>query len=124
MSYVHAGDKAIAELVRMVDGGVEQEVARHVVDDLVHFDQPGAIFGRMYRDRSDFGIKCKKLTCPVGAHFILSMDVAAFQTVRPDHIRLHLGDYGLDVTGIEIAIGSAKNLVLGCPWLRHAELSI
>ena len=41
MSYIHAGDKGVPELVRMVDGGVEQQVAHHVVDYLVDLDGPG-----------------------------------------------------------------------------------
>ena len=41
MRYIHAGNHAFAELVRMVDGGVEQQVAHHVVDYLVDLDGPG-----------------------------------------------------------------------------------
>ena len=43
LRYIHAGDEAVAKLVRMVDGGVEEEVAFQIVDDLVHGDHPVAL---------------------------------------------------------------------------------
>ena len=90
MRYIHADDEAVPKLVRMVDGGVEEEVAFEVVDDLVHRDNPMAIFARLNRDGLDAGIKCSELTCPVGAHCISSMDVAAFHAVRPFDFRVHV----------------------------------
>ena len=57
MRYVHAGDEPVSELVRMVDGGVDQEVAFYVVDDLVHFDDPLSVFARLNGDWLDVRIE-------------------------------------------------------------------
>src|ERR1700722_1622557 len=104
MSYVHAGDKSVAELVRMVDDGVEQQVARHIVDHLMHLDYPGVAFSGFDGDGFDARIDGFELARPISAYLILSMDVATLHSVRPLHIGLHLREYGIDVTGVEIAI--------------------
>lgn len=123
MGNIHSGNKTFAKLVRMVDGGVEQEVAPNVANDLMHFDDPGGVAGGLYRYGFDVGIKTHELPRPVGANLIPSMDVAALQTVRPFDSRIHEGDYSLNVTGVEVAVSRAKGLVLRRFGFRnHGEL--
>ena len=54
---VHAGNQTVAKLVRMVDGGVDKEVAFYVVDDLVHFNDPLSVFARLNADWLDVRIE-------------------------------------------------------------------
>ncbi len=83
MGDVHAGDEAVAELVRMVDDGVEQEVALLIVDNLVYFDHPSAVYAGLNANGFDMRIEGGELTCPVSANLILSMDVASFHDRSP-----------------------------------------
>lgn len=86
---IHADNQAVAESVRMVDGGVEQEVAFLIVDNLVHFDSPIMVFVGLDPYRLDVRVKRNKLTCPISANLIPPMDVAALHTVRPLHVGMH-----------------------------------
>jgi hypothetical protein len=47
LGYVHRGDQAVTESVRMVDGSVENEVASEVMHDLVYGNYPIACVVRI-----------------------------------------------------------------------------
>ena len=113
LRYVHPRDKAVAELVRMVDGGVDQEVASGVVDNLVYCDDPATVLIGLDVKRFDVRVQGSKLACPILAHLVFSVDVASFPAICPFHFWVHARDYRLNVTGVEIAIGDGENLGLG-----------
>jgi len=103
----------------MVDGCVHEEVAFHVMDDLVYGDDPIVATVRVDGNRVDARVNCCKLTRPVFANGLSAMDVAAFHSVRPFDFRVHEGDYRLNVTGVEIAICGGENFAF-----RHIKVRL
>jgi hypothetical protein len=57
----------------------------------------------------DMRIDQLPLSAPVAPHTVMTMDVSAFQPVRPLHLGMHGSQRSLDVSGVEGVIGFPEN---------------
>ena len=105
---VHSGDKGIVNFVGMADGLVDEQRAFAVMNNLMNFHNPSASIIEIYGDRFDTGIEDGPLPGPILANAFMTIDEAAFHAVRPHHVRLHPGEDGIDIAGVEIAVGAFK----------------
>ena len=99
--------------IGVADGLVDEQRAFAVMNNLMNFYNPSASIIDIYGDRFDMWIEDGPLPSPILANAFMTIDEAAFHAVRPHHVRLHAGQDGIDIAGVEIAIGAFEEFAFG-----------
>src|ERR1700733_14302973 len=69
-------------------------------------------------DRLDVRIDHRPLTCPVPAHFVASVDMAAFHAICPNDILVHRCEHRLHVASVEAVVNTFEEVHVA----RHPNL--
>lgn len=80
---------------------IQKDVSGQVTYDLMHFDQNSPLFLRVKGNWFDVRIYLGPLFRPVGADFLVTMDKAAFERLRPSHVLTHGSEGEGDVSRVE-----------------------
>jgi len=98
---VHALNQTVFECVDMLDHSVQKRLAGQIAHNLMNADDNAA--GRVCLEslRFDVRIKHAPLSRPVLSHAFVTMDRAAFHSIRPNDIRLHRGQRAIQIARVE-----------------------
>lgn len=107
---VHAGNQAIGEAIGVMDDGVDEEIALHVVDNLMHLDDPKAFVGWTNGEGIDMRVENSPLPGPVSTDRLASVLVAALHAIGPLHLRVQAGENGIHAAGVEIGVGTCEQI--------------
>ena len=85
----------------MTDQLIREEVAAEVVNDLMDFDRDFPLRSLGELKWLDVRIDHGPLACPVAAHSLASVDVAAFHSIGPDNLLVHRCEECLHIASVE-----------------------
>src|SRR6266852_5842976 len=116
---IKALDQAVFDSKHVIDHLIREKIPVEVAHDLMDFDNhfPFGTVGE--RNRLDVRIDHRPLTCPVAAHFVASLDMAAFHAICPNDILVHGCKHRLHVTSVEAAVNTFKEV----HFVRHSSLA-
>lgn len=90
----------------MMDDLIDQQVSFTVMNHLVNCDHESASWIRGYLEGLNMWIEDCPLPGPVIAHAFMSIDEAAFHSIRPDHVGLHAGKNRVEPASIEVTVSA------------------
>jgi hypothetical protein len=109
---VHPDDQPVLEAIMVANPGVRDELAgARIADYLMHIDGDAAVgfLGkalRFYRARDRL-----ELSVPVVANRRAADHPTALPGVRPIHLRVHELDRGVEIAGVERAVGGPQRFL-------------
>ena len=113
---IHSFDQSIAQTIDVVHLLVHNQLTLAVMDDLVHLYRKSAIVELVNLNGLDMRVEHRPLPSPVIAHAFMSMDEAAFPTVRPLNIRRHEGQYRIEVSCVKAGVCGLQDFVFLVHW--------
>jgi len=117
----------------VTDHAIEQRFSLQIVDDLVHFNDDGAVGGVREGDGIDVGIEHGPLAGPVFADTFVAMDMTALHAVGPYDVGVQGGEHSVDVAGVEAIVemledvypvrhgGSVERLIVAAGWRGRGD---
>jgi len=96
---------------------IGKNCSSQVAHDLMHFDDdfPLESFGEL--ERLDVRIDHRPLACPVAAHSLATVDVAAVHSIGPDDVLVHRGEERLRVASVEPVVETFEKF----DFIRHSK---
>jgi hypothetical protein len=117
----HRLNQALRNREPMAHVLVGKNCSSQVAHDLMHIDQDMLGPLRVKSDRLDEWVDLGPLLAPVSADLFVSTDKTAFERSRPNHIRSHEGEGGVDVPRVESCVGRAEKFDLWRSVIWHKQ---
>jgi hypothetical protein len=109
---VHPDDQSILEAIAVANAGVGDELSgARVVDDLMDIDRDPAVGLLREALRFDLARDCRELPVPIAADSRPADYPTALPGIGPIDLWVHELDRGLNVAGVESAIGGSQSLL-------------
>jgi hypothetical protein len=101
----------------------ENDLAAKIANRLMDLDVSSAVRVSGKADGFDVRVKRTPLADPVFADSTMAVDPATLHSIRPVHIFVHCPENGVNIAGVEGAIGGANKVVISLhdvePWKKE-----
>jgi hypothetical protein len=116
----HALDEPFPYEIDVLHHLVENDLAAKIANRLMDLDESSAVRVSGKADGFDVRVKQTPLADPVFADSTMPIDPATLHSIRPVHIFVHGAENGVDIAGVEGAIGRGDKVVISLhdvkPW--------